>query len=312
MDLNSLFLALLLVHWMFFCIFAGKLRGLCGSRYTYYIYRMVRDRLFHLLLLTSVLVLSACEFRLKPFEAEAGEARVDVCRYDRLEAQYLTTSDFSALQQMNTDYPVETSTLIEKVLRIGEVNDPQINNKFLSFYQDSTLQRIISDAESQYANMDDINRGLTEAFQRLKKEIPTLQVPRVYAQIGALDQSIVVGNNSIGISLDKYLGTGYQLYKRYYSDAQIRSMSREYIVPDCLCFYLLSLYGMADIESRPQVERDLHMGKVLWVCNKMLERRFFKSRYISAVERYMSSHDAISIEALLESDDYSGIIPLLR
>lgn len=255
-------------------------------------------------------MLEACEFKLKPFEESGDKLRMEVCRYDRLESQYLTTSDFSALQQMNTEYPMETSTLIEKILRIGEVNDPQINNKFLSFYQDSTLQTIISDAESQFANMDDINSQLNTTFAKLKKEISTLPIPRVYAQIGALDQSIVIGNSSIGISLDKYLGKDYPLYKRYYTPSQIRTMTREYIVPDCLCFYLLSLYTMSDIEARPQLERDLHMGKVMWVCNKLLERRFFNTRYVSIIDKYMAENRSIGIESLLKSDDYSAIIKI--
>lgn len=259
-----------------------------------------------------LLMLESCEFKLKPSDEDGSNTRIAVCRYDRLQSQYLTTSDFSALQQMNTDYPVETSTLIEKVLKIGEVNDPQINNKFLSFYQDSTLQTIISDAESQYANMDDINTQLNETFGKLKKEIPSMPIPRIYAQIGALDQSIVVGNNSIGISLDKYLGVNYQLYKKYYTPVQIKTMSREYIVPDCLCFYLLSLYSMYDLESSPQMERDLHMGKVMWVCNKVLEKNFFKTKYVSIIDKYMKKHHSTSIKQLLETDNYDDIIKSMR
>ena len=84
----------------------------------------------------------------------AGDDRiVKVDRYDRIQSLYLTTGDFSALQQMNTVYPMQTRTLIEDVLHIGKVDDQQINTKFLRFYQDSTLQALISEAEQQYANM---------------------------------------------------------------------------------------------------------------------------------------------------------------
>lgn len=264
------------------------------------------------LLLLLVILFEACELKLKPFEEESVKHRIEVCRYDRLESQYLTTGDFSALQQMNTDYPMETRTLLEDVLRIGEVNDPQINHKFLAFYQDSTLQTIISDAESQYANMDDINKQLNSAFDRLKIYIPAIPIPQVYAQIGALDQSIVVGNQTIGISLDKYLGKDYPLYKKYYYPAQIKTMTRENIVPDCLNFYLLSLYPMYDFESRTQLERDLHIGKIMWVCNIALGNKFFKSRYISIIEQYMNRNKSISIESLLKNKDYSHIIKTIR
>ena len=107
---------------------------------------------------------------------------------------------------MNTIYPTQTRTLIEDVIRIGKVDDPEINTKFLHFYQDSTLQSLINEVEQQYANMTDINDELSEAFDNLKTLFPNLEIPQIYTQIGSLDQSLVVGNNSIGICLDKYLG----------------------------------------------------------------------------------------------------------
>ena len=259
------------------------------------------------LLLVASFLLSACELRLKPFEEES-EHRMEVFRYDRLESQYLTTGDFSALQQMSTEYPMETRTLIEDILHIGEVNDPQINKKFLTFFQDSTLQMIVSDAESQYANMDDINQQLNKAFFNLKGHIPDMPLPQVYAQIGALDQSIVIGNQSIGISLDKYLGEDYPLYKKFYSASQLKAMSRSYIVPDCLSFYLLSLYPMPDFEQRSQIDRDLHIGKIMWVCNQALECRFFQSKYINMVDNYMKRNKNLTLDSLLRNNDHQPII----
>ena len=259
------------------------------------------------LLLVASFLLSACELRLKPFEEES-EHRMEVFRYDRLESQYLTTGDFSALQQMSTEYPMETRTLIEDILHIGEVNDPQINKKFLTFFQDSTLQMIVSDAESQYANMDDINQQLNKAFFNLKGRIPDMPLPQVYAQIGALDQSIVIGNQSIGISLDKYLGEDYPLYKKFYSASQLKAMSRSYIVPDCLSFYLLSLYPMPDFEQRSQIDRDLHIGKIMWVCNQALECRFFQSKYINMVDNYMKRNKNLTLDSLLRNNDHQPII----
>ena len=259
------------------------------------------------LLLVASFLLSACELRLKPFEEES-EHRMEVFRYDRLESQYLTTGDFSALQQMSTEYPMETRTLIEDILHIGEVNDPQINKKFLTFFQDSTLQMIVSDAESQYANMDDINQQLNKAFFNLKGRLPDMPLPQVYAQIGALDQSIVIGNQSIGISLDKYLGEDYPLYKKFYSASQLKAMSRRYIVPDCLGFYLLSLYPMPDFEQRSQIDRDLHIGKIMWVCNQALECRFFRSKYINMVDNYMKRNKNLTLDSLLRNNDHQPII----
>lgn len=251
---------------------------------------------------------SACEFKLKSNDETDDPSNMKVERYDRLESRYVVTGDFSALQQMNTEYPIETRTLVEKILRIGDVSDHDINERFLRFYQDSTLQTLVSDVELEYANMDDINQGLSKAFTNLRKWIPDMPLPRIYTQIGALDQSIVVGDRMIGISLDKYMGAKYQIYEKFgYSNEQLESMNRSYIVPDCVLFYLLSLYPMKNSDARNQLEKDIHMGKVMWVTNKTLGVELFNTEYTDKVDKYMKKHGEVTVRQLLESDDHKNL-----
>lgn len=263
-------------------------------------------RKLYLIQLLTLLVCIGCEWRWsKADDSEAG-CSVAVERYDRVECLYLTTGDFSALQQMNTGYPRQTRTLIEDVLKIGRVNDPEINQKFLAYFQDSTLQSLLAEAELQYASMDDINSQLTEAFSWLCKQIPGIAVPTVYAQVGSLDQSIVVAGDQLGISLDKYLGADYPLYRRPdygYSDQQRQMMTRGCIVPDCLSFYLLSLFPMPANDDSSQVARDMHMGKIQWVVNHSLKRDFFENLYVRTVDRYMKSHTDLNVGQLLRETD---------
>ena len=249
-----------------------------------------------------ILLLTACEFKLKQYGEDSHATLVEVQRYDRLQSRYLTTGDFSALQQMNIEYPMETRTLIEDVLHIGEVNDPEINTKFLNFYQDTILQSLIADVELQYASMSDINKQFSAAFKKLQKMCPNMRMPVVYSQIGSLDQSVIIGNNSIGISLDKYLGKDYPLYSRYYSAEQRRLMTREYIVPDCMSFYMLSMFPLKNHERRTQYERDLHMGKIMWAVNSLLGKKVFSTRYTAIVDRYARSHSQMTVKDILLSD----------
>lgn len=266
----------------------------------------VKNIINYIVILAVMLLCSACDYMVKPNE-EGGNASLTVQRYDRLESRYLTTGDFSALQQMNTDYPIETRTLLEKVLQLGTITEPNISNRFLMFYQDSTLQSLIADAEAEFANMDDINQQLKESFARLADWIPELQQPYFYAQIGALDQSIIVGEHSVGISLDKYMGADYPLYKKFYTAQQRSMMSREYIVPDCLTFYLLSVYPMTKFEERPQLDRDLHMGKIMWTVNKLMGKNVFQSKYVNSINTYIRRNPKITVKQLLEDEDCSPI-----
>lgn len=250
-------------------------------------------------LMLIMLICVGCEWRLSKADDNPGWL-LSVSRYDRVQSLYLTTGDFAALQQMNTEYPQQTRTLIEDILHLGAVNDPQINSKFLSFYQDSTLQVLIDEAERQYADMSDLNDQLSDAFGRLLKDMPNLCLPDVYAQIGALDQSIIVSGDMLGISLDKYLGADYPLYRRYgYSQRQLQTMQRSFIVPDCISFYLLSLFPMPTDSLVTQKQRDEHMGRIQWVVNRVVKRKVFSTPYTQAADRFMHAHRGTTVEQLL-------------
>lgn len=245
-----------------------------------------------------MLVCFGCQWQLKP-NNDDDLTSVSIARYDRIESLYLSTGDYSALQQMNTYFPMQTRTLIEDVLRIGKVDDPETNSRFYRFFQDSTLQRMLIDVQQEFADMDDVNEELVSAFERLLGEMPALEIPHIYAQIGSFDQSIIVADGSLGISLDKYLGADYPFYQQNYSDDQRSMMNREMIVPDCLSFYLLSLYPMPRDVMNKQESRDQHMSKIQWVVNEVTGRQVFKNDLISAVGRYVENNPRQSFDDML-------------
>ncbi len=253
------------------------------------------------ILFLMMLVCVGCEWQLKTSNDDADDIQMVIDRYDRIESLYLTTGDYSALQQMNTSYPMQTRMLIEDMLHVGKVDDPEINTKFLHFFQDSTLQKMLMDVQHQYADLDDLNEELTQAFKRLKERLPEIEIPEVYAQIGSFDQSIVIGHQTVGISLDKYLGSDYSFYKDHYTEDQRRLMVRSMIVPDCLSFYILSQYPLQNIQQLSQGERDHHMGKIQWLVNEVTGRQVFKNTFVSQINEYMKHHQKLTIIELLSS-----------
>ena len=246
----------------------------------------------------TMMVCMGCQWHLKPSDEAEAEQQVVIERFDRMESLYLSTGDIAALQQMKTAYPVQTRTLIEDVLKLGQVDESDINTRFLMFFQDSTLQALMRDVETQYTDIDDVNNDLNRAFKRLANMLPTVSLPTVYTQIGSLDQSIVVGNGQLGISLDKYLGDDYPFYIRYgYTDEQRSMMTRQFIVPDCIGFFLLSLY------PAPEDRVIDHSAKIQYVVNKVIGRKVFKKPQVKAVESFMLHHPNTSVDALLTSTD---------
>lgn len=197
---------------------------------------------------------------------------VKVFRYDRLQYEATVLNSVAALQKMSIDCPQATKLLIEDVLSIGSVSDPDINEQLCAFYSDTLLVGLMEDVQEEFKDLSDIEAELTKGFRNLKREIPAIPVPRIYSQISALNQSVVVGDSLLGFSLDKYMGQDYPLYKRYYYSFQRRWMVPERIVPDCFTFYLLSLSPFPWEEGhRTLFDFMMYRGKIVWVVEHILQ-----------------------------------------
>lgn len=241
-----------------------------------------------------------CNWQLPHNNGDEKDINIEIERFDRIEHLFLTSGDFAALQQMKTNYPAETRTLIEDVLHLGMADEPDINTRFLMFFQDSTLQTLISDVDKQYGDVSDLESDFTDAFVRLKKMLPDIDVPRIYAQISSLDQSVVVGDSLVGISLDKYLGSNHPVYLKYgYTDRQRSMMTRSYIVPDCLGFYLLGHYPMPTETDSITPANDAHMARIQYVVNKAMGQKFFKRDAVMQVDSFMKANPDYDINTLL-------------
>ncbi len=156
--------------------------------------------------------------------------------------------------------------------------------------------------QEEFADISDINAELSKAFSRLRDELPEMEIPQVYTQVGSFDQSVIVGNGTLGISLDKYLGADYPFYQTHYTLNQRKLMVRSMIVPDCLGFYLLSLYPIPFEYHDSQLDRDRHMGKIQWVVNKAMGRRVFDNEFVAYVNNQMKHNKHLTIDQLLRQN----------
>ena len=222
-----------------------------------------------LLIIISMLLASCGISTGKGTEQKEGE--ISVLRYDKLLSEYVRSNSFSAMQKLTMDYRMPTKILIEDVLAIGTVKDDTISQRLQKFYSDTTLVRLMNDVETQFPNLDAVEEGLTKGFRKLKKEVPDTEVPLVYSQISAFNESIVLVDSLLGISLDKYMGEDYPLYMLFYYDYQCRSMRPERIVPDCFSFYLLSRYDMDYHEGTCLIDLMIHSGKINYVVQNLLD-----------------------------------------
>lgn len=164
-------------------------------------------------------------------------------RYDHVLDEYVSLGSYTALHKMNTEYTAVTTKLIEDVLELGSAMEPDVEKRMRYLYLDSTMQELLDAVHAQYNDVRDLEAEFDLAFKQEEENNPSFRRPHVYALIGRLGRSIVVGDTIIGISLDKYLGTDSPFYTGRFTDEQRAHMNREDIVKDALKAYKEQLKG---------------------------------------------------------------------
>lgn len=163
---------------------------------------------------------------------------VTIERFDRVLDEYVSLGSYTALHRMNAEYPMQTKLLIENVLQLGRIDEPNVERRLRYFYLDSTVQVLLDEVHRQYSDLSDLEDEFHRAFEDLKRQDADFEPPHLYAQISCLNQSIVVADTLLGISLDKYLGADFPVYKNFFSDEQRAQMNRDAIVKDAIEAYL--------------------------------------------------------------------------
>lgn len=64
---------------------------------------------------------------------------------------------------------------------------------------------------------------------------------------------------------------------------------------------------MENFDNRPQLDRDLHMGKIMWAVNKLMDKQMFNTPYVNTINAYVKLNPKVTPKELLEDEDYSGI-----
>ena len=75
-------------------------------------------------------------------------------------------------------------------------------------------------------------------------------------------------------------------------------MVRQMIVPDCLSFYLLSIYPLP--KGQEQTNRDKHMGRIMWTVNRLMQKQVFDNDYVDEAATYMNHHPRTSLDDFLK------------
>ena len=218
--------------------------------------------------LSLVLLLASCSRN--PQKINVSNVSVDV-KIRHLDSYLLKQNQDqmkAAIPVMKQWYGEFFDIFTYRMIAIGGVEQPNFPELLYSFVSDTLIRRLEQNV-AQKVDTVQLRKELVAAFKHYKYYFPEKEIPAIYTCISGFNQSVVISQNLIGVSLDKYMGVDSPFYERLGLPAyKRRNMHPVKMVPDMM-------QGWADAEW-PKSDRDnsllgnmIHQGKVLYFTDAM-------------------------------------------
>jgi hypothetical protein len=192
-----------------------------------------------------------------------------ITRFDTDLYQYLTKNEPDSVLKNDSGF---LNVLGEGILAIGKTDSTGFYSRLKNYFADSTLMRIYRDEQEKFADMTDINKELSKGLSGFLQQFPQIKSPKVYMHVSGFSQNVVVTDDILSLSADKYLGADYPLYQNYFYDYQRQQMSPDRIVPDYLLGFMMANLPFKGDED-VLLDRMLYEGKLRYMLSQLLPDR---------------------------------------
>ena len=125
--------------------------------------------------------------------------------------------------------------LFSLVINTGDINESSFGDLLLRFCSDKQNNEVYELTMKKFPEIRPIEEGLNDAFRHYRYYFPKKIVPAIFTCITGFNNSIITGDSSLGIGLDRYLGADCTFYPRLNIFKYLAArMTPENIIPDCI------------------------------------------------------------------------------
>ncbi len=204
-----------------------------------------------------------------PLKINTSNVEVDFqfkCLDDEL---FAAKEDLSQkLPDIQSGYDEFFRIFTQQMIRVGDVDNPGPFEKLQSFIEDSVIINVKKQADV-LIDKTQLKQDFEKAFKHYKHYFPEKKIPNIYTCVSGFNQSIVVSENLIGISLDKYLGDNEYYPQLGIAKYKVKNMHPGKIVPDALFAWALTDYPIKP-EADKLIEHMVYKGKLMYFLDAMM------------------------------------------
>lgn len=231
-------------------------------------------RLFLLILVAIMLLeVESCK-KPKPTEqvsVKSPEPKKDeIIRFDQILFSLPDTNFESWVVEARKAHPVFFDLFTSQMIRIGTINDSLFYSELNRFVTDTMILNVKKLTDAEFSDFDKPEKEILQGLDNFKKYFPSQKTPEVYTCISGFNQSIVVAEGLIAVSLDKYLGADCPYYERLgYARYMTQKMIPLKIPSDLMYALAITEFPKSEHEST-LLSYMIYEGKLLYFIDRML------------------------------------------
>jgi len=159
------------------------------------------------------------------------------------------------------------------VIGLGDPADEQWKTAFILFATDLQNLALWDEVKKVWSDQKPLEQGLKNAFRHYKYYFPGKGIPAVKTCISAFNNSIIIDDSLLMISLDRYLGSDSKYYPSLgIYDYQSRKMTPAYTVSDCMYAWASTEWDFRDFNygTKTLLNTMLHEAKLVYFTKRMI------------------------------------------
>ncbi|MCL1934115.1 MAG: gliding motility protein GldB [Candidatus Azobacteroides sp.] len=192
-----------------------------------------------------------------------------IIRFDTDLYRYLTQNLSDSDLQNHNDF---LNIFGEGILAIGKSDSAGFYSRLKAYFSEPTLMGIYRDEQEKFADLTDINKELSKGLYVFLQQFPQIKPPKIYMHVSGFNQNVVVTDDILSLSADKYLGADYPVYQNFFYDYQRQQMTPDRIVPDYLLGFMMANLPFSGDED-VLLDRILYEGKLRYMLSQLLPDR---------------------------------------
>jgi len=167
----------------------------------------------------------------------------------------------------------EALATYSRVIGLGDPSDERWNSAFVMFATDMRNLDLWDDVKQVWPDNSVLERELENAFRHYRYYFPERVIPEVMTCISVFNNSIIVDDSLLMVSLDRYLGADSEYYPSLgIFSYQARKMTPAYTSSDCMYAWASTEWDYNDsgYGTRTLLNTMLHEAKLVYFTKRMM------------------------------------------